>query len=362
MIDDIRTLGRAAATRHAALPKAARRALHVAKRLHFLSSYGPGLWRQAAAKAPAVPSGERLRQLLAGFDPLEAGWYVQARGHVGGCVSNLHREEYLKGVNGQFGHVLDNKYLFALVAEQLGIPHPRLFGLARDGRWRWLDGGREALERDLANGGRVVLKPNLGKKGSEVSIIRDMGAFERGGRGEMIATAFVQQAGYAGAIHAGSLNTIRLLTIRPGADQDAFVAAAMHRFGAAATGPVDNFSAGGLVAEVDLNSGELSSAARIGPGNLLQFGPDHPDSGVCIEGVHVPWWDEAKALVLRLCDMLPQLDYVGWDVAITEQGPVVIEGNSHPSLRFFQLYRSLLSDPRVAAFLAARAIEVPRSS
>ncbi len=353
--------GLVAANGHAGLPWAARELLHVAKRLHFLSRHGPGLWRQAAAKAPGTSSGKRLRHLLAGFDPLEAAWYLQARGHVGGCVSNLHREEYLKRVNGEFGHVLDNKHLFALVAERLGVAHPRLFGYARGKKWRWQDGGREVLQRELEQTGRAVLKPMLGKKGAEVSIIRDLEALERTTQSEMIVTSFIQQAAYAQAIHPASLNTIRLLTMRAGADQLAFIAAATHRFGASATGPVDNFSAGGLVAEVDLESGRLSAAAQIGPGNILGFRPNHPDSGARIEGLYVPCWTEAKELVLKLCEMLPNLDYVGWDVAITEEGPVVIEGNSHPSLRFFQIYRSLLTDSRVAAFLAARAIEVPGS-
>jgi len=218
-------------SRHMALPYPARQGLHLAKRLHFLSRHGPGLWRQAGKKDPAASAGERLRQLFAGFDPLEASWYLQARGHVDGCVSNLHREEYLKGVNGQFGHVLDNKHLFALVAEQLGIAHPRLFGFTRAGRWRWQDGGLEALELEFAQGGRAILKPNLGKKGSDVRIVRDMEGVRSNSPGEMIVTAFVQQADYAASINAGSLNTIRLLTIRPGPDQDAFVAAAVHRFG-----------------------------------------------------------------------------------------------------------------------------------
>ncbi len=345
-------------SRQAALRKATREALHIGKHLHFLSRYGPGLWRHAAARAPATQHGERLLHLLAGFDPLEADWYLQARGHLAGCVSNLHREEYLKGVNGQFGHILDNKHLFALVAERLGVAHPRLFGLSRGGQWHWLDGGREALTRELARGGRAVLKPNMGKKGTKVSIIRDLAPLDHRPTEAMIISAFVQQADYAQAIHAASLNTIRLLTIRPGPGEPAFVAAAVHRFGGSATGPVDNFSAGGLVAEVDLEHGRMSAAAQIGPGNVLRFRPDHPASRAPIEGVDVPYWAEAKALVLRICIMLPQLDYVGWDVAITDAGPVVIEGNSHPSLRFFQIYRSLLDDQRIAAFLASRAIRI----
>ena len=361
----LRNLARA--ERIASLPLPVRAAVRLAKRLNFLVRHGPGYWRQAKDKAPRSTDRERLHHLVHGFDPLEAGWYLQARGHVRGCVSNLHREEYLKAVNGNFGHMLDNKHLFALLAERLGIAHPHLYGHARSGRWRWMQGGREALEQALAGGDKAVLKPSLGKKGAHVTIVRDMAALraapgaarEAMKAADMIVTAFVSQADYAAAINPASLNTIRVLTLRPEAGEDAFVAAAVHRFGGAGTGVVDNFSAGGLVAEVDVDSGRMSAAAVIGPGNVLTFRPDHPDTGAEIEGITIPHWEEAKELVVRICADLPQLDYVGWDVAITADGPVIIEGNSHPSLRFFQIFRSLTDDPRIAAFMAKRSIVVP---
>lgn len=325
-----------------------------AKRLRFVAAHGPGLFRAAGAKMPAASAWQRARDVLAGYDPLEASWYRQARGHTDGCVSNFHREEFLRGVNGYFGHVLDNKHLFALAMRALGLPHPELFGHARSGTWRWTPGGRDALERTLAMNGRVVVKPSGGKKGQGVRLLARIDELDQLPADDVIATSFVAQAGYAAAIHAASLNTIRVLTLRPRPGGEAFVAAAVHRFGGTSTGIVDNFSAGGIVAEVDLGRGTLSQAAQVGSGNRLVFRPDHPDSGTPIAGAMVPHWDAVKTLAVRICEELPHLDYVGWDIAVTEAGPVLIEGNSHPSLRFFQLYRPLLDEPRVAAFFAGR--------
>jgi hypothetical protein len=39
------------------------------------------------------------------------------------------------------------------------------------------------------------------------------------------------------------------------------------------------------------------------------------------------------ARVLELCEALHFLDYIGWDIALTEDGFQIIEGNSHPNVR-----------------------------
>ena len=47
--------------------------------------------------------------------------------------------------------------------------------------------------------------------------------------------------------------------------------------------------------------------------------------------------DEAKELVLKAAKMIPQLRYVGWDVAITPDKPVFVEGNQHPGHDILQM-------------------------
>lgn len=45
-------------------------------------------------------------------------------------------------------------------------------------------------------------------------------------------------------------------------------------------------------------------------------------------GFRVPYWDEAVEFVKALALVLPDTHYCGWDIAITEDGPLMIEGNS----------------------------------
>ncbi len=319
------------------------------RRLGYARRNFAGFWREAGQRAPDMGAAARTAHILRGYHPLEAAWYEQERRTTQGCISTFQRETSLTDLNGPHGYLLDNKLAFAHVMRGAGLPHPELFAFAHEGAWRWLDDGRARALAALGRGEAVVVKPTYGRKGQSVEFVRTPDALDAARAQDAIATSFVQQAGYAARIFAGSLNTIRILSVIPHGGAPV-VAAAMHRFGAAATGGVDNFSAGGVVARVDLATGALDRAARIGPGNRLLWSEAHPETGARIAGVEVPHWPAIEALVLRLCALLPFLTYVGWDIAVTDEGPVVIEGNARPSLRFFQLYEPMLDDPRLRSF------------
>jgi hypothetical protein len=53
----------------------------------------------------------------------------------------------------------------------------------------------------------------------------------------------------------------------------------------------------------------------------------HPDSGVVFDGWRIPFFREAMSMVVRMHEYLPGIHSVGWDVAITGDGPVIVEGN-----------------------------------
>lgn len=57
---------------------------------------------------------------------------------------------------------------------------------------------------------------------------------------------------------------------------------------------------------------------------------EHPDSGVVFDGFQIPYWPQAVRLALDCAEKVPQLTYIKWDIAITEEGPVIIEGNGMP--------------------------------
>ena len=41
----------------------------------------------------------------------------------------------------------------------------------------------------------------------------------------------------------------------------------------------------------------------------------------------------------RSCKKIPQIRYIGWDVAFTEKGPLIVEGNEYPGYGILQFYK-----------------------
>jgi hypothetical protein len=157
-----------------------------------------------------------------------------------------------------------------------------------------------------------------------------------------IVTPKARQAQYAAALFGKTTNTIRVLTMVDPANGEAFVAMAGHKIGTEASFPVDNAGRGGLYSIMDLESGRLTAAvSKRGVRH-----EKHPDTGAQIEGVTVPRWNEVLESVRRLAQRLDFIDYIGWDVVVTEDGFSVIEGNYNPDF----LPLPLLANERVRAF------------
>lgn len=64
----------------------------------------------------------------------------------------------------------------------------------------------------------------------------------------------------------------------------------------------------------------------------------HPDTGTVIKGMKLPFIPEAREMVKKAALLVPEVRYIGWDVAITQDGPVLIEGNFYPSYGLTQYY------------------------
>ncbi|MBN2861769.1 MAG: hypothetical protein JXN62_01315, partial [Bacteroidales bacterium] len=93
--------------------------------------------------------------------------------------------------------------------------------------------------------------------------------------------------------------------------------------------PVDNNTSGGCGVGIDMDMGTLKSNGyskiKISGVGILK---EHPVTGVRFEGFAIPMMAEAKELVLKAAGLMPGLRLIGWDVGISENGPVLIEGNS----------------------------------
>lgn len=127
----------------------------------------------------------------------------------------------------------------------------------------------------------------------------------------------------------GGLCTVRVMTLRPqGRPAEVFRAILRLPVGGS---PADNFDQGGLAARVDLASGRAGEAVQKRGRYPLRTWQHHPDTGARIAGTALPFWGETLALARRAHDVLATpMPIVGWDIAILEQGPILVEPNNVP--------------------------------
>ena len=91
---------------------------------------------------------------------------------------------------------------------------------------------------------------------------------------------------------------------------------------------VDNFAQNGLAAPIDLATGTVCGAAVQMDNHLGLISTDkHPDSGQEFRGFCIPMWTEAVHLARRAHQTFSSLPFIAWDIAILQDGPVLVEGN-----------------------------------
>lgn len=129
-----------------------------------------------------------------------------------------------------------------------------------------------------------------------------------------------------------SVNTLRMFTFYK--DGQAYFLQAILKVGNG--GVVDNFSSGGMYTYVD-DEGTVYAEAIDQMNNKYY---KHPISNETIVGFKVPMFKEAVGMVKEAAKVVPEMGYIGWDVAISEDGPVLVEGNCYPGV--FQVKPSLV--------------------
>ncbi len=133
-------------------------------------------------------------------------------------------------------------------------------------------------------------------------------------------------------VYPYSANCLRMITII-GDDGEPHLLYAVQKFGNGGR-IVDNY---GVHGPVDLETGVFLYPAHPGETTEDKLYTRHPYTDYPLIGFKVPFFKEAKEMILKAAMVLPQVRYVGWDVAITPTGPVIIEGNNFCAHDFWQL-------------------------
>ncbi|MBR6569446.1 MAG: hypothetical protein IKK75_03235 [Clostridia bacterium] len=181
---------------------------------------------------------------------------------------------------------------------------------------------------------RFMLKPLTGTCGKGIRIvtldendlIRQAEAvvaefFSGGSNDGFIAEELIVQVPEMEKFNPDSVNTVRISVVR--FDEGCEPIAAFFRTGRKGS-IVDNAGSGGVFGNVDVQTGRIFAVGDEF-GNLYDA---HPDSGYAMKGFTIPRWDEAVALAKQLSLVIPDNRYTGWDLALTEKGWLMIEGNS----------------------------------
>lgn len=186
--------------------------------------------------------------------------------------------------------------------------------------------------------GKLVLKGSLGQVGAEVEVIscKDYSPETlieyMTNKKYNLAEEYVVQHSALMELSPSGLNTVRVLTqLHEGKVN--FLGA---RLRVSVNSPVDNMAAGNLAAFIDIEKGVV-----IGPAVYSDITKEdvtiHPVTDKPITGFAIPFWSEAIKLAREAALHLPENKSVGWDVAITEEGPELIEGNHNWCKLLWQL-------------------------
>lgn len=275
------------------------------------------------------------------------------RGHITGrrfgkLVDSLNHPRYHK--------LSQHKVVEKALLQLLNIPTPRYLGYLNAGSGRCADGspltGADDLMRLVNNTdeSRICFKLVEGFGGlgfDAVEVIREGGEpqfrllrdgsimtigeyydsrddIARGG--SVMLETYMEQHPRLAEFNPSSVNTLRLWALERDSG-DVEIVLAYFRMGRQGM-LVDNITSGGIGAPIDLETGILRKAIDALPGRC-EF-PVHPDHGAQIDGVKLYAFEEAKSLARSCLKAFPRMKFAGIDVAISTNGPVILEMNVTP--------------------------------
>lgn len=223
--------------------------------------------------------------------------------------------------NREFYKYFDDKGLFYKTYDEF---------LHRD----WLDrryADQEDLKKFIEKHSEFIVKPADGHGGADVEKLsaspEDANELYKKllDKGQNLGEEIIVQHKEMGRLHPESVNTMRIFSFFDG--EKGHIVQAVLKMGRH-NAITDNFSGGGRYTFLD-NDGVALYPATNSDGEIYEV---HPQSGTDIVGFKVPFIKEAFKMVVKASAVTPGMKYIGWDVAVTEDGPVIVEGNNIPGV------------------------------
>lgn len=199
------------------------------------------------------------------------------------------------------------------------------------------ESGLEELKDFLKNNKEFMIKPIDGLGGhdvrkmnrSEVKSVNQFFTYLKDNR--MFLEEVIKQHKKMNLLCPTSVNTLRIMTFVNNGRSEILYAAIRIGNG---TSEVDNFHKGGMGVAINTKDGILKGNAI--DKDLNEY-KKHPLTNTYFNKFEIPYWKETKKLVLDAAKVNQNIKVVGWDVAITKNGPVLVEGNRRPGFDLVQV-------------------------
>lgn len=249
-----------------------------------------------------------------------------------------------------------DKFYFYLFLSRLGIPTPKVFCFIKNKQMLFVDEQfnidsslsirdqlRQLFSRDL----EAFAKPSDGMLGQgafklkikdsiiEIDDVKhDMeDLIDSVLSVDYLIQELIIQDEKMNALCPTSVNTIRLQTVM---DKDGNVIPFGPGVRIGRVGNfVDNWAKGGVFVGIDTEMGKMKEMGILKP----KYGTkvfEHPDTHVVFKDYPVPYYKEAENMAVKLHKMMYRSHSIGWDIAITHKGPVIIEGNDRWEISLIQ--------------------------
>ncbi len=253
-------------------------------------------------------------------------------------LNKLERKTYLTRVKNnaivrkyndkKYFKYFDNKYEFNKIFNKY---------LKRD--WLYLDNNYEEFKTFCKNKKEIIVKPIDGCGGIGVELIkldkRKLKTIYNNliNNNQLLIEEKIVQHEDLDKLNKSSVNTLRIVTFYDG--KVTHILNTVLKIGNG--GVTDNFSSGSMYTFI--KNGKIIVPAIDKDDNIYKI---HPISKQSLIGYKIPNYDKCIKMVKECAKIIPEIKYVGWDVAVKEDDVCLIEGNCYPGI--YQIKPSFLEN------------------
>lgn len=238
--------------------------------------------------------------------------------------------------------LVENKLLFEAFLTQNGIPTPRVFFHNIKKRFNYKG---DVLEIETKSDfcsfldtvfkdeetNHIFCKPINGVRGEDIFVIDK--TTHRNITDDKIDLIFskafifqelIPQHEDLKQVNSSSINTLRMVTFK-NENNAVEILSGFIRFGRKGA-IIDNAHIGGIVVSFDKKSGQMhgQGVQLIDNGGGIFY--RHPDTGIIFENLQIPLYNQVKEVVAKAAASF-KFPLLGWDVALTPNGPMIVEAN-----------------------------------